>query len=282
MIIGDLKGKYFNAFIAQTVLLISHFLINCTIFSYSYNGNGVFRREDNAKLKIVNKNYEDSDDENTNRKGTSKQDRIAEQLAQHHSKVVKVTEAHKAYNSNNKGSYRDDDEDEDDDENDNRNSYGRPSKNSSVAAPRQSYQRNHYQNDDDDDNDDDNRASKDNWAKPKTKSNRSMGNDRESAASSRSGSRHRRHQDDDDEDDDDDDGDHVVDDDEEDDEDGEGGARTRKQNIPVEPLDLSDMKRFLLSPIPRGCGIVQCYIKRNKVGVNKLFPVYSLYLKVSD
>ena len=221
-----------------------------------------------------------------NRKGTSKQDRIAEQLAQHHSKVVKVTEQHKAYNNNNKGSYRDEEEDDDDDDNDNDNrnsAHGRPSKNSTVTAPRQSYQRNHYQNEDDDD-DDDNRASKDNWAKPKTKSNRSMGNDRESAASSRSGSRHRRQQDDDDYDDDEDeDRDNVVDDDEEeDDDDNEGGARTRKQNIPIEPLDLSDMKRFLLSPIPRGAGIVQCYIKRNKVGVNKLFPVYSLYLKVRD
>lgn len=40
--------------------------------------------------------------------------------------------------------------------------------------------------------------------------------------------------------------------------------------------------RFLLSPLPRGKGVVQCYIVRNKSGTNKLFPVYSLFLKEGD
>lgn len=45
-------------------------------------------------------------------------------------------------------------------------------------------------------------------------------------------------------------------------------------------LDLTNMDRFLMTPLPRDAGIVQCYIRRNKSGTNKLFPIYSLYLKV--
>lgn len=44
--------------------------------------------------------------------------------------------------------------------------------------------------------------------------------------------------------------------------------------------DLTDMRKFLRTPLPKSHGIVQCYIKRNKSGTNKLYPVYSLYLKV--
>lgn len=51
---------------------------------------------------------------------------------------------------------------------------------------------------------------------------------------------------------------------------------------PIVPPDLSDMRRFLTTPLPRECGIVQCYIRRNKSGTNKLFPVYSLFLKEGD
>jgi hypothetical protein len=50
----------------------------------------------------------------------------------------------------------------------------------------------------------------------------------------------------------------------------------------IAPLNLSDMKAFLTCPIPKGASIVQCYIRRNKSGTNKLFPVYSLYLKDGD
>ena len=50
----------------------------------------------------------------------------------------------------------------------------------------------------------------------------------------------------------------------------------------IEPLNLSDMRYFLTNPVPKGCGVVQCYIRRNKNGTNKLFPVYSIYLKEGD
>ena len=42
------------------------------------------------------------------------------------------------------------------------------------------------------------------------------------------------------------------------------------------------MRQFLTSPVPKANGIVQCYIRRNKSGTNRLFPVYSLYLKDGD
>jgi tubby-related protein 1 len=42
------------------------------------------------------------------------------------------------------------------------------------------------------------------------------------------------------------------------------------------------MKKFLCSPIPKANGVVQCFIRRNKNGANKLFPVYSLYLKEGE
>ena len=50
----------------------------------------------------------------------------------------------------------------------------------------------------------------------------------------------------------------------------------------VRPLDLSNMRSFLTSPLPKDAGVVQCYIRRNKSGTNKLFPVYTLYLKDGD
>jgi hypothetical protein len=46
--------------------------------------------------------------------------------------------------------------------------------------------------------------------------------------------------------------------------------------------NLSDMRRFLMSPVPKNCGVLQCYIRRNKSGTHKLFPVYSLFLKEGD
>jgi hypothetical protein len=50
--------------------------------------------------------------------------------------------------------------------------------------------------------------------------------------------------------------------------------------VPPTPLNLSDMRAFLTTPVPKSAGVVQCYIRRNKNGTNKLFPVYMLYLKV--
>lgn len=55
-----------------------------------------------------------------------------------------------------------------------------------------------------------------------------------------------------------------------------------------QPFDFSElnfeknMREFLMSPCPRNAGIVQCYIKRNKSGTNKLYPTYSIYLKEGD
>ena len=46
------------------------------------------------------------------------------------------------------------------------------------------------------------------------------------------------------------------------------------------PLNLVNMREFLLSPIPQVNGIVQCYIRREKSGTNKFFPEYELFLKV--
>ncbi|CAM9466109.1 unnamed protein product [Ectocarpus sp. 6 AP-2014] len=84
---------------------------------------------------------------------------------------------------------------------------------------------------------------------------------------------------------------------------GGGGARAPRDGIAATPsaavvgagvsgggemefnmaaLDLSDMKRFLLSPCPRAAGVVQCYIRRNKTRANKIFPEYTLFLKEGD
>lgn len=48
------------------------------------------------------------------------------------------------------------------------------------------------------------------------------------------------------------------------------------------PPDLTNMRKFLTTPVPKQCGVVQCYIRRNKSGTHKLYPVYSLYLKDGD
>jgi len=43
-------------------------------------------------------------------------------------------------------------------------------------------------------------------------------------------------------------------------------------------LDYSDMRRFLMEPIPKGV-LFQCYILRNKKGIkNKIYPSYELYV----
>lgn len=45
------------------------------------------------------------------------------------------------------------------------------------------------------------------------------------------------------------------------------------------PLNISNLREFLTTPLPKEAGIVQCYIRRIKTGSNKLFPIYTLYLK---
>ncbi|KAF0701088.1 Aste57867_8385 [Aphanomyces stellatus] len=47
-------------------------------------------------------------------------------------------------------------------------------------------------------------------------------------------------------------------------------------------LDLTDMKAFLLRPVPKAYDVVECYIERNRTGANKLFPEYCLYMKEGD
>lgn len=56
----------------------------------------------------------------------------------------------------------------------------------------------------------------------------------------------------------------------------------KKEAVARTPLNLTDMRSFLLSPLPKSCGICQCYIRRNKSGTNKLFPLYALFLKDGD
>ena len=37
-----------------------------------------------------------------------------------------------------------------------------------------------------------------------------------------------------------------------------------------------------MTPVPKRAGTIQCYIKRNKSGINKLFPAYSVFMKDGD
>jgi tubby-related protein 1 len=47
-------------------------------------------------------------------------------------------------------------------------------------------------------------------------------------------------------------------------------------------LDLSDMRSFLTTPVPKGYTL-QCYIVRNKKGLkNKMYPTYELYMEEED
>lgn len=47
-------------------------------------------------------------------------------------------------------------------------------------------------------------------------------------------------------------------------------------------LDLSDMRAFLMKPLPKEYGVVQCYIERNKSGAHKLYPEFQVFLKDGD
>jgi tubby-related protein 1 len=42
------------------------------------------------------------------------------------------------------------------------------------------------------------------------------------------------------------------------------------------------MRKFLTTACPRRAGVVQCSIKRNRSGTNKLFPEYAVYMKEGD
>ena len=43
-------------------------------------------------------------------------------------------------------------------------------------------------------------------------------------------------------------------------------------------LHSMDMREFLMTPIPKACGTVQCYITRNKSSILNMHPIYSIYL----
>ncbi|GBG32634.1 Tubby protein-like [Hondaea fermentalgiana] len=47
-------------------------------------------------------------------------------------------------------------------------------------------------------------------------------------------------------------------------------------------IDLTDMRAFLMNPVPRAYGTLQCYIERNKSGANKLYPEFQVFLKDGD
>jgi len=57
--------------------------------------------------------------------------------------------------------------------------------------------------------------------------------------------------------------------------------RNRDSAGDVSQLDLSDMRRFLTTPLPKSAGTVQCNITRTKTSLTGN-PVYSLYLKQDD
>lgn len=62
------------------------------------------------------------------------------------------------------------------------------------------------------------------------------------------------------------------------------GVRLRSSNDTegdVSQLDLSDMRKFLMNPLPKGAGTVQCNITRTKTSLTG-HPVYSVYLKQDD
>jgi tubby-related protein 1 len=49
-----------------------------------------------------------------------------------------------------------------------------------------------------------------------------------------------------------------------------------------QPLNLANMREFLTTPVPKSAGTVLCYIRRDKSGIHRLHPVYSLWLKEGD
>ena len=58
---------------------------------------------------------------------------------------------------------------------------------------------------------------------------------------------------------------------------GTGGADANAHSVAP---DLSDMRRFLTTPIKKENGVVQCYIERRRKGpITRQFPEYSLHLK---
>ncbi|KAL3666772.1 hypothetical protein V7S43_008393 [Phytophthora oleae] len=59
-------------------------------------------------------------------------------------------------------------------------------------------------------------------------------------------------------------------------------GRAAAANVRKPKLDITDMRAFILRPIPKAYDVVECYIERNKSGANKMFPEYCLYMKEGD
>ncbi|KAF4321033.1 hypothetical protein BBO99_00000802 [Phytophthora kernoviae] len=59
-------------------------------------------------------------------------------------------------------------------------------------------------------------------------------------------------------------------------------GRAAATNARKPKLDITDMRAFILRPIPKAYDVVECYIERNKSGSNKMFPEYCLYMKEGD
>lgn len=61
-----------------------------------------------------------------------------------------------------------------------------------------------------------------------------------------------------------------------------GGAAAAGTIMSVpQSIDTSDLRTFLLQPLPRG-KTMQCYIKRVKAGIKRMFPTYCLFLNEGD
>lgn len=48
---------------------------------------------------------------------------------------------------------------------------------------------------------------------------------------------------------------------------------------PMKPLDVSDKKKFMMSPVPKERGMLRCYVTRERTAFMKLFPKYYLFLE---
>mmetsp|Transcript_55448 Transcript_55448/g.152789 ORF Transcript_55448/g.152789 Transcript_55448/m.152789 type:complete len:325 (+) Transcript_55448:692-1666(+) len=62
-------------------------------------------------------------------------------------------------------------------------------------------------------------------------------------------------------------------------------AAAEQPNFSFASLNLDNpqnMRRFLMTPSPKGAGTIQCYIKRNKSGMKKMFPEYRVYMKLPE
>lgn len=56
-------------------------------------------------------------------------------------------------------------------------------------------------------------------------------------------------------------------------------ASRRPVESPRKPLNLSDRRRFLMRPVPKDYGMLQCYVTRERTSLTKLFPKYYMFLE---